>query len=212
VILPFDLGPVTRDGAQADARRELSKGIYHRYDDPWPVRVFKAVTHAIGDFLDRIAAHAPGGGAGAFGLLIVLAVLLLVARWRLGPIRRERRVAGGPVLDDRVRTAAEHRREAERAAVAGDWTTAVVERMRAVARDLEERGVVDARPGRTADELAAEVTVLTPAVADVFRAATSTFDAVAYGRRPAEAASYRTVVAADEAVGARRHALAGRPR
>ena len=211
MILVLDPLPVTRDGAQADARRELSKGIYHRYDDPWPVRAFKTVEHWIGNLLDRIGEHAPGGGAGAFGLLLAVAVLVLLARWQLGPVRRSRRLATGPVLADRDRTAADHRRAAEQAAAAGRWDDAVVERMRAVARDLEERGVLDVRPGRTADELAAEVIRLLPSLAEPLRLATTTFDEVAYGRRPADASSYRTVVAADDALGAHRRVLAGRP-
>jgi hypothetical protein len=211
VILPLDLQPVTRDGAQADARRELSKGIYHRYDDPWTVRAFEAVARWISRFLDGVADHAPGGGSGAVGLLVLVVVLLVVARWRLGPVRRERRFASGPVLGDTVRSATDHRGAAERAAAAGDWPTAVVERMRALARDLEDRGILDARPGRTADELAAEVVALMPAVADPLRAATTTFDAVAYGRRPADASSYRSMVTADDAVNGRRRTLVGRP-
>ena len=210
MILVLDQLPVTRDRAQADARRELSKGIYHRYDDPWPVRAFKTVEHWIGHLLDRVGEHAPGGGAGAFGLVLAVVVLVLVARWQLGPVRRNRRLATGPVLADRNRTAAEHREAAERAAAAGQWDDAVVERMRAVARDLEERGVLDVRPGRTADELAAEVGSLLPSAAGPLRLATTTFDEVAYGHRPADASSYRTVVAADEGLGAHRRILAGR--
>jgi hypothetical protein len=211
VILVLDALPVTRDGAQADARRELSKGIYHRYDDPWPVRAFKAVAHWIADLFDRMTAHAPGGGAGAFGLLLAVVVLLAVARWQLGPVRRERRVVPGPVLGDETRSAADHRRAAERAAGDGRWDEAVVERMRAVARHLEERGVLDARPGRTADELSAEVIALLPAVTEPLRLATATFDEVAYGRHTADASSYRSVVVADEMLGAQRPSLAGRP-
>lgn len=209
-MLPFEPQPVTRDGAQADARRELSKGIYHRYDDPWPVAVFKAVVHFIGHLLDGVADNAPGGGAGAIGLVLVVVVLLVVARWRLGPIRREHRLASGPVLDDQPRSAADHRRTAESAAAAGDWGTAVIERMRATARDLEERGTLDVRPGRTADELAREVVALLPTVADPLRVATATFDAVAYGRRTADASAYRSMVAADDAVTQQRRVPAGR--
>jgi hypothetical protein len=213
VITPFDVLPITRDDAQADARRELSKGIYHRYDDPWPVRAFKAVAHWLDHLFNTVADNAPGGGAGAFGLVVALLVLLAVARWQLGPVRRRTPgMPAGPVLGDRIRSAADHRQAAAQAAAAGDWVTAVTERMRAIARDLEERGLVDPRPARTADELAAEVATLLPEAADKVRAAATTFDAVVYGGRSAERSSYDVVVAADESVRERRPALLGRSR
>lgn len=210
-MLVLDALPITREGAQEAARRELSKGIYHRYDDPWPVRAFKAVAHWISHLLDGVSANAPGGGAGAFGLVLAVTALVAVARWQLGPVRRDRRVQTGPVLTDRTRTAVDHRQAAELAAAAGRWDEAVIERMRAVARHLEDRGILDVRPGRTADELAAEVIVLMPTVSTSVPEATTTFDAVAYGRRPATAASYQSVVAADEAIVAQRLSPAGRP-
>ena len=53
MILAVGSTPITREGARAAADRELSKGIYHRYDDPWPVRVFNAVQHWVQRFLGR---------------------------------------------------------------------------------------------------------------------------------------------------------------
>jgi len=194
--------PITREAAQAAARRELSKAIYHRYDDPWPVRLF----HWLGRWIDRIlsdiANHSPGGGAGAVALVLLVVVLLAFARWRLGPMQRRHRVARALLVDATV-TAAQHRRDAESAAAAADWHTAVIARMRAAARELEQRGVVEVRPGRTAAELATEVARELPPIAGAIAAATAVFDAVAYGGRDASPQSYATVVAADDAA---RHA------
>ena len=188
-------GPITRDGARADARRELSKGIYHRDDDPWPLRVFNAVQRWIDHLIHTVSKHAPGGGVGALALLLAAVVLIAFVWWRVGFVQRTAAVSGA-VLTGRARTSADLLREAESAAAAGRWDDAVVARMRALAMVVEERGLVDARPGRTADELAAEVARALPVAGESMRSAATAFDAVAYGKRPAERATYDVVVAA----------------
>jgi len=202
-------GPITRTGAREDARHELSKAVYHRYDDPWPVRAFRWVMHQISQLLDHATRHTPGGGLGALLIVVIVLVLLAVARWRLGPMQRQHRTAA-PLLTDAGTSAADHRRLAERAAAGGDWTEAVRERMRAVARELEERDVVDARPGRTATELAREVAVEVPAIAAPVQQAVATFEAVVYGHRRATRESYDVLVAADAVLTQRRLTSAGR--
>ena len=188
--------PITRDGARADARRELAKAIYHRYDDPWPVRAFNAVSHLIQRLLDEVAKHSPGGGAGAAALLVALAVVLVALRWRLGPLGRTVRLAR-PVLEDTTTTAADYRLEAAAAAADGRWADAIVARMRALARGLEESGLLAARAGRTADELAAEVALDRPDAAALVARAARVFDEVAYGGRPGTGIGYADVSEAD---------------
>lgn len=201
--------PITRDGARSAAQHELSKGIYHRNDDPWTVRLFKWFGHRLDHVVNTIVRHAPGGGVGAVALLVVIAVIVVVVRWRLGPLHRSTQVAA-EVLPQRDRSAADYRREAVDAAQNEQWERALVARMRAAARELEERGVLDPRPGRTADELADEVARAHGELADPVQAATKLFDAVAYGGRRASAAHYETVVAADEAARrVRRTVMAG---
>ena len=51
-------------------------------------------------------------------------------------------------------TAAQHRATAESYAAEGNWAAAIRHRLRAVARQLEETGVLNPAPGRTANELA----------------------------------------------------------
>lgn len=191
--------PITRDGARAAARRELSKGIYHRDDDPLAVRVFNAVQRWIDHLLHTVAKHAPGGGAGALALILATALLLTFVWWRVGFVRRTVS-SPRPVLDARATTSGDLLREAQAAVVAGRWDDAVVARMRALALGLEERRVVDVRPGRTADELAAEVAGVLPAAADAMRSAAVTFDAVAYGGRAATRDSYDVVATAADLV------------
>ena len=188
--------PITRGGARDAANRELAKAIYHRYDDPWPVRAFNAVQHWIQRVLDDVARHSPGGGAGAIALLVALAVLLIALRWRLGPMRRTPRMSR-PVLEAMSASAADYRLEAAAAAADGRWSDAVIARMRALARGLEETGALPERPGRTADELAAEVAVDRPDAATVTARAVRVFDEVAYGGRQGTGIGYADVAEAD---------------
>ncbi len=190
-------GPVTRDGARGAAQNELSKPIYHRDDPPWPVRLFRWIWHELNTLLDKAGSHAPGGTAGAVALLAAVIVLVVIAWLRLGPMQRNRQRPGS-VLGDGSVSAADHLAAAVAAAATGDWVTAVLERMRALAQSLEDDGTIDPRPGRTAHELAAEVTVARPNSGNAIQAAARVFDDVIYGGRVATQESYATVVRADE--------------
>jgi hypothetical protein len=206
-----DIGPpITRTGAADAARHELSKGIYHHDDTPWPVRVFTWFGQWIDRLYGDVANHAPGGGIGALLILLILGALVGFARWQLGPLGRTP-AATGPVLEERRATAADLYTEARRAAAGQLWADAVVAGMRALVRDLEERSLIDERPGRTAHELARDVAAIDPAAVPAVRDAAEIFDAVRYGGRTATAASYAQITAADEAVPRRRRILAGQP-
>ncbi|KAB1659498.1 DUF4129 domain-containing protein [Pseudoclavibacter chungangensis] len=125
-------------------------------------------------------------------IVVVAIVALLVGR----PALLRRRLAAGRqnvFLDDDTRTATELRAASERAAAAGDWTLAVLERFRAVARDLSDRTIISLRPGSTAHAVTSQASRAFPNDAgDLDRAATD-FDAVRYlGRSGSEAAWLRT--------------------
>nr|BFD84473.1 DUF4129 domain-containing protein [Streptomyces sp. Xyl84] len=190
--------PVTvpRDPAREAARRELSKRMYHE-NDPGLLR--RALDHFwdwVGGLFDSASATTPGGPVGL--VVVILAVLAVLGAlwWRLGAPRRE--PATAPALfDDRPRTAAEHRAAAEAHAAQGHWNQAVQERMRALVRSLEERALLDARPGRTADEAAAEAGRTLPAHSDRLRTAARDFDDVTYGGRQATEQSYQRIAALD---------------
>jgi hypothetical protein len=80
--------------------------------------------------------------------------------------------------------------------------------MRALVRALEERALLDLRPGRTADEAAAEAGRALPEHADRLAAAARTFDDIAFGERAADRAAYDGLVALDRALAATRPVLA----
>jgi hypothetical protein len=193
-----DEPPVTipRDPAREAAKRELSKRMYHE-NDPSPVQ---RALNAFWDWVDKLFGAAstatPGGALGL--VVIVVAVLAVVAAlwWRLGTPHRTP-TSSAALFDDRPRSAAEHRAAAEAHAAQGHWNQAVQERMRAVVRSLEERALLDPRPGRTADEAAAEAGRTLPSHTDRLRAAARDFDEVTYGGRAAGSDTYQRLTELD---------------
>lgn len=193
-----DEPPVTvpRDPAREAARRELSKGMYHENDPSWFQQALDTFWEWVGELFGAASTAAPGG---TLGLVVVIAAVIAVLGalwWRLGTPRRQ--PTSAPALfDDRPRSAAEHRAAAEAHAAQGHWNQAVQERMRAVVRALEERALLDLRPGRTADEAAAEAGRALPAHTARLRTAARAFDDVAYGGRAATEQSYRRLAELD---------------
>lgn len=120
---------------------------------------------------------------------VIVAVVLLIAWLVAGPVHLGRdRMGSAEVLGaDDARTAAQIRAAADAAASSGDWQTAVAERFRAVVRSLEERVVIEQRPGRTAQEAAADAGVRLAAQAAGLRSGADLFDGVEYGDRVATA-------------------------
>jgi hypothetical protein len=193
-----------RPTARRWAVEELTDPAYVQAQPGLLARALMWALEQLGELLDR--AGGAGTPAGLVVGVVVVAVVVLLALLLAGPLRRSGRTAarGGGVFTSVLRTATEHRAEAERAARSGRWDVAVQERFRALARSLEERVVLDARPGRTADEVAREAgTVLTGTGEALLRAARA-FDDVTYGERPGSEAGYRLCVEADDLVGAAR--------
>jgi hypothetical protein len=199
--------PIGRDQARELARRELEKQIYHR-DDPSVVeRILDRINEWIDSLTRTVAGAGQQGGSGgwvALTVILVLLVLVVVAiMWRLGAVRGAA-VRKRTLLADEPMTAKDYRAAAERHAAAGEWAEAIRERLRAVARDLEERVILDPRPGRTADELAAEAGAALPDLAQELAAAVRVFDDVWYGDRPGTAEGYAQLTRLDERVEAAR--------
>jgi hypothetical protein len=203
-VTPLLLGLVVdRDTAREAAERELRR---REYVDAQPsplVRLAGRVLREIGELLDRAAGAAPGGRLGLLALLALVVLLVAVVLARVGPLARTSRppalFAGSATL-----TADEHRALAQSAAEQGRWADAVRERLRAVVRELEARGALDPRPGRTAGEVARDGGAAVPDVAPDLARAAALFDEVWYGGRPADASSYALLVAVDERVSDRR--------
>ncbi|MER8044175.1 DUF4129 domain-containing protein [Streptomyces sp. NPDC094032] len=192
---------IPRIPAQEAAERELSKPMYHENDPNLLQRGLNAFWDWIGRLFDSASGVTPGGVVGLVAVVVVVLAVIGALWWRLGTPHRSPSGTGGDALfDDGPRTAAEHREAAARHAAAGQWNQAVQERMRAIVRSLEERALLDPRPGRTADEAAAEAGRSMPAHADGLRSAARAFDDVTYGGRTADEPAYRRVEQLDTAV------------
>ncbi|KDN74582.1 DUF4129 domain-containing protein [Streptomyces olindensis] len=187
---------IPRDPAREAARRELSKRMYHE-DDP---SLFQRALDAFWDWLDKLfnaaSTATPGGTLGLAVIILAVLAVLGALWWRLGTPRRQP-TSSAALFDDRPRSAADHRAAAEAHAAQGHWNQAVQERMRALVRALEERALLDARPGRTADEAAAEAGRALPAHTDRLRTAARDFDDVTYGGRSATEQSYHRIAELD---------------
>ena len=201
--LPLLLDLPGRDEAREAAQRELSRHRYREAEPPWFVRLVRWLLAELDELLGRASANVPGGGWGLLLIVLLVCGLVAVVLVRLRPSSGQ---AGGGLLfaEGQQLTAQQHRDLADRAAARGDHAEAVRERLRAVVRELEARGVVDPRPGRTADEVALEAGRALPGLAGALREGARTFDEVWYGGRPADSSTYALLVALDERVVAAR--------
>jgi hypothetical protein len=170
------------------ARRELARAIYH---PSLPSRLAARFVN----WLESLVLHGSAGsvdwlavillGIGALALLGGVGYIAWSAR-----VDRRYRAA---VVEGKPRSAAEHRSAADGFAAAGDYRSAIIERVRAIAVDLESRQILPPRPGRTAAELGAETALAIPAEATALSHVTRLFDDVRYGGRPGNQDGYQQV-------------------
>jgi hypothetical protein len=182
-------GPlVGRSQGNQLARRELARAIYH------PSLLSRLVARFV-KWLESPALHTPGGGLSWLAVALVgIAVLALLGTggYIAGSARVDRRFRTA-VIEGRPLSAAEHRSAADGFAAEGDYRSAIIERVRAIAVDLESRQILPPRAGRTATELGAETALAIPAEATALGQATRLFDDVRYGGRPGSQAGYQQV-------------------
>ncbi|WP_326636167.1 DUF4129 domain-containing protein [Streptosporangium sp. NBC_01755] len=190
---PIDIG---REEARRQAIQELLRPEYAK--ESLVDRLWRGVNQFLGDLLDQESAGVVGSLAARAVLIvivigIIVAVFLVARRTARGATARTEGLFG-----DRRLTATEHREAAERLAAEARWSEAVRERLRAVARDLEDRVIIDFTPGRTAGELATEAGRALPALAAELAAAARVFDDVTYGEVPGTPQAYEMMCALDE--------------
>ncbi|MFC9338122.1 DUF4129 domain-containing protein [Streptomyces sp. NPDC057020] len=195
--IPVD---ISRVPAQEAAERELSKPMYHENDPNLLQRGLDRFWEWVGDLFDAASGATPGGVIGLVAIVLFVIAAVAALWWRLGTPRRAPSTTGDSLFADGPRTARDHRAAAARHASAGRWNQAVQERTRAIVRSLEERTLLDPRPGRTADEAAAEASRSLPAHADDLRLAVRVFDDVTYGGRTADETAYRRIEELDTAL------------
>ena len=201
--VPVDLDRAT---AARAAREELAKQVYREAGPSLSQRTLRWIYSQLSDLFDRAAGVSPGGYIGLAAIAVVVVVAAVALRLGIGPLRGSSSTES-PLFVGRARTAAEHRAAADAHAAAGRWAEAVRDRLRAVITGLEERTLLEPRPGRTADEAAAAAATVVPECAADLRAAARTFDDIWYGARPADASHDALLRRLDDRVRASRPAI-----
>jgi hypothetical protein len=195
-------GPIGRGAAQRLARDELSKAIYHQ-----PQSLPARVIHYVGSLLNRLFSAASAATPGGWWTLVALAALVVavvaVIAVRLGPLARSARTTG-PAWDrgSRAMTARELRDASAASAAGGDYSTAILQRLRAIVASCEERGILSADAGRTANEVAVQAGARFPRQHADLIAAAHTFDQVRYGGGAGTRDGYERLCALDATLAA----------
>ena len=193
-------GPIGRDAAQRLARDELSKAIYHQRQS-LPARI----THSVEELLHRLFSAAASATPGGWWTVVALAALVVAAgsviAVRLGPLARSARTTG-PAWDPgpRAMTARELRDASAASAADADYSTAILQRVRAIVVSCEERGILTADAGRTANEVAAQAGARFPGQHADLAAATRSFDQIRYGGGTGTRDGYERLCALDAAL------------
>ncbi|MFG2823621.1 DUF4129 domain-containing protein [Kitasatospora sp. NPDC048365] len=201
--------PVTvpRDPAREAAERELLNPAYHHNDPGVIDRLMDWISDRVDEVFDSVGTPFDTGATAAVVGILLLLALVAVLWWRLGAPARRARSQDTLFASEGPRSAAQHRAAAADHAAAGEWADAVREQMRALVRGLEERALLDPRPGRTADEAAGEAGRTLPEHAAALTDAARVFDDIAFGERTADQNAYRALADLDRALQATRPTL-----
>ena len=186
---------IDRDAAHEAAQRELAKPIYPK------ASLTERLSEWLDDLLYRIVQEGsslPGGWFTISVLLIILAVAIVVAVRIARRTMRTNRGGKHALFDTHELSAAQHRATAEQYAAAGNWAAAIRHRLRAIARQLEEDGVLNPVPGRTATELAKDAGKTVPDLAGELLKAANAFNDVTYGERLGTEPAYRMIADLDD--------------
>jgi type IV secretory pathway TrbL component len=195
---------IDRDAAHQAAQNELNKTIYSK----------GSALQQFGDWVNELlyrllerTASIPGGWFTTTVLLTLLAIAVVVA---ISVARRTMRTKRGRdhlLFEAAQLTAAQHRATAESYAAEENWAAAIRHRLRAVARQLEETGVLNPAPGRTANELARDAGAALPHLEGELSEAATAFNDVTYGERAGTQAAYRMIADLDDHLRSRAPAI-----
>ncbi|MGH3531231.1 MAG: DUF4129 domain-containing protein [Mycobacterium sp.] len=197
---------IDRDAAHQAAQRELAEPIYLKGSLTQRSQEF------INELLDRLVqkgASIPGGWFTVSVLVILLIAAVVIAVRVARRTMRTHRGNDYQLFDTGELSAGQHRVTAEGFAAEGDWPAAIRHRLRAVARGLEESGILNPAPGRPANELARDAGARVPHLASELSQAATAFNDVTYGERPGTPAAYQMVVDLDDHL--RFRSTAGQP-
>ena len=166
---------VDRDAAHDASQRELSKPIYPKES------IEQRFSDWLDDFIYRLAVKGssiPGGWLTIAVLVTLLTVGVVIAVRVARRTMRTNRGADYRLFGVAELSADEHRDNAERFAAEGNWAAAIRHRLQAVARRLEQSGVLSPLPGRTANELARDAGQSVPELRTDLASAATSFNVV----------------------------------
>jgi hypothetical protein len=184
-------------GARDLLQRELSKPEYQTAQPSlWDI-----ISKAFWDWVNSLRVPGDGPFTGLFPIIamtvVVVGIVIAFIVWGVPRINRRstRQLDLFGERDDR--TADQLRRDARTAAGAGDWTVALQELYRAIARGLSERTIVVVSPGTTAHGFATRAAAAFPAEGRALEWAADVFDAVRYLAATGTEEQYRELEALD---------------
>ncbi len=204
---------ISPDDARRLLERELDRADYDGARATWWDRASRHLLEWLGSFRPGGGLDSPALGTTVLWIAVVVlvAVVVVVVVARGLPHRRARtaRSDDGSVFDgDDLRSARELGDTARSALRAGDWSAAVLDGYRALARGLAERDLVREVPGATARAVAGRAAPWFPEHADRIDLAAGSFDAVRYLGAEADETAARSVLDTEASVRTTRPATA----
>jgi len=176
----------TAQQAHAQLLAELSKPEYEAARPTGLALLIQQIQRTIANWLNDLFSGLTGTAISPNVIVVIVIALVLVALvvlflvFGLPRINRRSAAVGALFGDADDRDSGVLRRDAERAAAAGDYTTAIAEEFRSIARALAERTVVTTFPGTTASGFAVRASGSFPDyLADLTECA-AVFDGVRY--------------------------------
>ncbi len=192
--------PVDPDGPEAHdwIIQELSKPEYQAAKPTW----WDLLAQSILDWFTSLKFDFSGVPGGFFTALILIIVLaLIVAAFLIFGVPRLRarsKMTGALLGENEIRSSDELRAAAKKAAQAGDWTLAIEEMYRAIAKSMLERVLVNSTPGTTANGFAAAASGVFPQFAQELKAGATAFDRVRYLGGAGSEEEFRSLARLDE--------------
>jgi hypothetical protein len=193
------------DPSKSQAHEQLRQELQHPEFQAAQPGFFDTLTQEIGKWLQSLLSHfgAPSGSPsfdlfgtiGTVALVVLVLALLILAFFLFGlpRINRKSRKTGSLFGDEDERDSQTLRKSADRAAAAGDYTTAIEDGFRSIARGLAERAIVITFPGTTAHGFAAQAGVAFPGLTAALAESADAFDRVRYLGKPGTAADWQSV-------------------
>lgn len=187
------------DEAQDLIEKELSDPRYSAAEPTWWDKLVTSVVNFWNDLFSSVTSDIAGPYivwiVAAVIVVLIIAAFFIWGRPRLSITSRA--TPDALFGEDDGRSAAELREAADAAARAGDWNQALILRTRALARGLDERGIVVLFPGATVQQFAHEASRSFPRHGGGLHEAARLFDNVRYVRIDGTPADYQSLASLD---------------